>query len=104
MNDKAIKKVLYLQNLIKLNNEIIGAKKFDQKLLENLISLLNIKEKACFVLRFGLTGREPMTLEAVGQQLKITRERVRQIEVKSLKKIKGFLLTKHEREIPSVQN
>jgi RNA polymerase primary sigma factor len=38
--------------------------------------------------RFGLEGNEPETLEAIGRQLKLTRERVRQIEAQALRKLR----------------
>ncbi|HTO13373.1 MAG TPA: sigma-70 family RNA polymerase sigma factor [Candidatus Binatia bacterium] len=41
--------------------------------------------------RFGLDGEEPQTLEAIGQGLKLSRERVRQIETAGLRKLRGLL-------------
>jgi RNA polymerase sigma factor (sigma-70 family) len=41
--------------------------------------------------RFGLEGEEPETLEAIGQRLKLSRERVRQIETAGLRKLRGLL-------------
>ena len=41
--------------------------------------------------RFGLEGDEPQTLEAIGQGLKLSRERVRQIETAGLRKLRGLL-------------
>ena len=38
-------------------------------------------------LRFGLDGEEPRTLEEVGQRFGVTRERIRQIETKTLEKL-----------------
>ena len=39
-------------------------------------------------LRYGLSGLEPLTLEEVGQTFGVTRERIRQIENNTLKKLK----------------
>jgi RNA polymerase nonessential primary-like sigma factor len=41
--------------------------------------------------RFGLEGHEPATLEAIGRQLGLTRERVRQIEVAACRKLRALL-------------
>ena len=41
------------------------------------------------VLRFGLDGKDPLTLEQAGEVLGITRERVRQIEGKTLRRLQG---------------
>jgi RNA polymerase primary sigma factor len=38
---------------------------------------------------FGLDGREPRTLEEVGVRMELTRERVRQIKEKAIRKMKG---------------
>lgn len=46
------------------------------------------KEKDVLILRFGLNGNEPHTLEEVGQIYGVTRERIRQIEAKALKKLR----------------
>ena len=39
-------------------------------------------------LRFGLDGNQPHTLEEVGQMFHVTRERIRQIEAKALRKLR----------------
>ena len=41
-------------------------------------------------LRFGLKGEHPRTLEEVGQKFGVTRERIRQIEAKTLAKLKSY--------------
>jgi len=41
--------------------------------------------------RFGLGGGEPLTLEAIGKQMGVTRERVRQIEAAALKRLGALL-------------
>jgi RNA polymerase primary sigma factor len=40
-------------------------------------------------MRFGIGGAEPMTLEQVGEVFGVTRERVRQIESKALRKLRA---------------
>jgi len=42
-------------------------------------------------LRFGLDGQEPCTLEAVGAQIGITREQVRQVQLEALKRLREIL-------------
>lgn len=53
---------------------------------------LTKRQIAVLIMRFGLNGEAPMTLEAVGDKYKVTRERVRQIESKALKILKQRLL------------
>ena len=43
-------------------------------------------------MRFGIGGTKPMSLEETGKVLKISRERVRQLEVKALKRLKGIFV------------
>jgi RNA polymerase nonessential primary-like sigma factor len=52
---------------------------------------LSPKKKEVIVRRFGLQGYPPTTLENVGKQIGLTRERVRQIQVDALKDLKGLL-------------
>lgn len=58
------------------------------------LKLLNEKERKIIILRFGLYGKEPKTLEDTGKELNITRERVRQIQIKALKKLSDIDLSK----------
>ena len=46
------------------------------------------REKKILILRFGISDGCPRTLEEVGKVFKVTRERVRQIEAKALKKLR----------------
>lgn len=52
---------------------------------------LNPKQREVLARRFGLMGYEPSTLEYVGQEIGLTRERVRQIQVEALKRLKDIL-------------
>jgi RNA polymerase primary sigma factor len=51
------------------------------------LSVLPERERQVIELRYGLTGREPLTLEEVGNTFGVTRERIRQIENNTLKKL-----------------
>jgi RNA polymerase sigma factor (sigma-70 family) len=55
-----------------------------------LLEQMNHREAAVLRLRFGLAGAEPMTLNHVGARLNLTRERVRQIEVAALAKLRDW--------------
>jgi RNA polymerase primary sigma factor len=54
------------------------------------LGLLTRREREIIELRFGLRGEHPRTLEEVGQRLGLTRERIRQIEVKTMAKLKSY--------------
>jgi RNA polymerase primary sigma factor len=56
--------------------------------LESVLSHLEDRERDVVRMRYGLDGGSPKTLEEVGQQLHVTRERVRQIELRALKKLR----------------
>ena len=48
------------------------------------------RERQVIELRYGLSGAEPLTLEEVGRTFGVTRERIRQIETNTLKKLRGL--------------
>ncbi len=52
---------------------------------------LNPKQREVLARRFGLLGYEPSTLEDVGAEIGLTRERVRQIQVEALRRLKDML-------------
>jgi len=56
--------------------------------LRDLLGTLSDREKRILELRFGLTGGECYTLEQVGKEFGLTRERIRQIEAKALAKLR----------------
>jgi RNA polymerase primary sigma factor len=59
-----------------------------QEQLESVLDSLTEREKKVIELRFGLIDGHPHTLEEVGAAFGVTRERVRQIEVKTLAKLR----------------
>jgi RNA polymerase primary sigma factor len=59
--------------------------------LAGVLPDLSDQERSVITHRFGLGGEEPMTLEAIGKQMGVTRERVRQIEAAALKRLGALL-------------
>ncbi|RUO25806.1 RNA polymerase sigma factor RpoS [Aliidiomarina minuta] len=55
------------------------------------LDTLNAKQREVLARRFGLLGYEPSTLEDVGREIGLTRERVRQIQVEALRKLRETL-------------
>lgn len=56
--------------------------------LEEILGTLSDREKKVLILRFGLDDGRPRTLEEVGREFNVTRERIRQIEAKALRKLR----------------
>ena len=56
---------------------------------------LSESEKTILGLRFGLDDQDPQTLDTIGQSFGVTRERIRQIEAKSLEKLRNFTQNAH---------
>ncbi len=56
--------------------------------LEEVLHTLSDREKRVLILRFGLEDGRPRTLEEVGAEFGVTRERIRQIEAKALRKLR----------------
>ncbi len=64
--------------------------------VKDIIDGLDERESTIIRMRFGLTGDRPMTLEEVGQEFDITRERVRQLQNIALKKLRQNMFRKEE--------
>ncbi len=56
--------------------------------LNKVLETLSPREKKVLMMRFGLEDSKPRTLEEVGREFKVTRERIRQIEAKAIRKLK----------------
>ena len=59
-----------------------------QTQLREVLDTLSEREKKVLILRFGLDDGRPRTLEEVGREFNVTRERIRQIEAKALRKLR----------------
>jgi len=64
------------------------ATRLEHEALAHVLSLLSERERTVLALRFGLSGGMPRTLEDVGREFSLTRERIRQIEAKALTKLR----------------
>ena len=65
--------------------------------IQSVIDLLDPRESEIIRLRFGLDGNHPLTLEEVGDKFNITRERVRQIQMIALHKMRQ-IMSENERQ------
>lgn len=63
--------------------------------LHDLVNSLDAREAEIIRLRFGLEGREELTLEEVGKRFKVTRERIRQLEYLAINKMRRAM-ARHE--------
>jgi RNA polymerase primary sigma factor len=61
-----------------------------KELLRKILSTLSHRERRVLELRYGLDGEHPRTLDEVGRTFNVTRERIRQIENQSLKKLRAL--------------
>jgi RNA polymerase primary sigma factor len=64
-----------------------------------VLAALPERERRVIELRYGLTGQEPLTLEEVGRAFGVTRERIRQIETNTLRKLKRLPEAQKLREL-----
>ena len=69
--------------------------------LREALTELSERESIVLRLRFGLEDNRPRTLEEIGRELKVTRERVRQIESKALRKLRHPVLSRKLRDFMS---
>jgi RNA polymerase primary sigma factor len=69
-----------------------------QNKLKETLNTLDYRERKILELRFGINDGQPRTLEEVGREFGVTRERIRQIEFKTLNKLRGTKKSKALRE------
>ena len=70
--------------------DVLSHKKMHNQ-LDGLLEVLDERERKIIDARFGLNGQKPKTLEEVGQDFGVTRERIRQLQNIALKKLKRAL-------------
>ena len=71
--------------------------------IDSLLDDLKERERQVIVLRFGLEDGHPRTLEEVGREFNVTRERIRQIEAKALRKLRNPVRSKRIR-FPAIKS
>ena len=90
---KRKKKTLFYCSAMKKKN---FCQKIHQEQLGRWLSHLSEQEQHVIRLRFGLEGNERHTLAEIGRLLEVSRERVRQVELKALRKLRNLT-----RKLPS---
>lgn len=64
------------------------SKEFLRDYLNEVLETLSERERKVLIMRFGLDDGKPKTLEDVGREFRVTRERIRQIEAKAIRKLR----------------
>ena len=75
-----------------------AAREMLRESVKNALSVLSDRERQVLELRFGLADGKDHTLEEVGQYFNVTRERIRQIESKALRKLRHPTRSRHLRD------
>jgi RNA polymerase primary sigma factor len=70
-----------------------------EEALNRVLGMLSYRERRILELRYGLNGEQPCTLDEVGRAFNVTRERVRQIENQSLKKLQAMAESQKLRDV-----
>ena len=78
----------FLVDKVGINPADAAARSMLRSRIDKVLGTLAEREREVIMMRFGLTDGQPHTLEEVAQCFQVTRERIRQIEQKSLKKLK----------------
>jgi len=88
-NDYSLMDTIEDTSVVDPSEMIEGLDKFSH--VQEWLATLNENEREILALRFGLEDREPQTLDTIGRKFGVTRERIRQIEAKSLEKLRRIM-------------
>ena len=77
--------------------------KDDLETIRKLLDAIDEREATILRMRYGLDGHEPLTLKEIGKQVGLTRERVRQIEIESLRKLNERLKQLNGEQLASME-
>lgn len=91
-NTRSLKDTIEDMSVAKPDDDFFEKDK-NEKMME-LITKLKPKEQEVIMNRFGINNRNILTLEEIGAKLKLTRERIRQIETIAIKKLRYFMKAK----------
>jgi len=72
---------------------------FNREKIEELLSFTTERERLVLDLRFGITNDRPYTLAEVAKVLKVSRERVRQIERDALKRLRAYVIDQQKKKV-----
>ena len=84
----------FVEDEERVSPEDSAANQILKEQLASIISTLSDREQKIIKMRFGIGGERPHTLEEVGAEFSVTRERIRQIEAKALSKLRKHKDTK----------
>ncbi len=80
----------FIQDTVGPRPEEAAEEVLQREALRNILSMLSYRERRVLELRYGLDGHDPRTLDEVGRAFNVTRERIRQIENQSLRKLQAM--------------
>lgn len=85
--DTSLGEIIYDESTLSAEEELKNHSLRER--LNMALKMLSPRERKVIELRFGLDGKKPRTLEEVAQEMNLTRERVRQLEVQALEKLRN---------------